>query len=176
MYFCKQQYFFPQKPNFLTYLERKCRLDCLYGLDSAIPPALNPLHCPTESWVITDDGCKTIALDFVLVFGNSPLFCLLGWSVTVFQTFEGMKKFGFLAEVSPISKSCPTRGTAHTAPQEEDGLQLPCEEAATYCSPPALQAGVLHIPRSYFRRTNYPKGIRHVPCHEWPLVAQGPEL
>lgn len=50
---------------------------------------------------ITAGDCWTIALDFGLVFAKFHIFFgLLGWLVTAFQTFEGVKKFGFLAEFS----------------------------------------------------------------------------
>lgn len=156
------------------YLENKCRLDCLYGPDSAIPHALNPLQCPTQScyhcsWLLKN------SMDFDLVFAKFHLFGLLGWLVTAFQTFEQVKKFGFLAEFShqqilPHERDCihcPSGGRWATAPlcRSRNLFFLSC-----------IQAGVLCIQRSYFRHSNYPEGIRHVPCHEWPLVAQDPPL
>lgn len=45
-----------------------------------------------------------------------------------------------------------------------------------FTTPLALQADVLHIPRSYFRNINSSKEIRCVLCHVCLLAAQAPQL
>lgn len=64
---------------------------------------------------VTADGCWTVALDFGLIFAKFHLFGLLGWLVTAFQTFEGVKKFGFLAVFSQSANPAPLEGL-HTLP------------------------------------------------------------
>ena len=104
------------------------------------------------------------------MFRNFPLFSPFGCLLTTFQTFEGVKKLGLLAEFSPNSKS------TCFAPLEEDGLQLPCAEVTIWRIPLASQVDVLHITTTYFRAINSPKEIRRALCRVCPLVSRGPEL
>lgn len=161
------------KKKFLTYLEKKCKFNCFHELDSAIPPALSPLHCPTQSfyqywWLLKNSTgfwsgiCKVPSFWSFEVVGN----CISN----LWRSEE------VLAEFSQSANPVPQEGL-HTLPlRRKMGYNSLAAEAAIQCPPPASQAGVLQKPRSYFRHTNYPEGIRHVPCHEWPLVAQDPEL
>jgi len=46
--FVSSNIFFPQQNHLLTYLEKKCRLDCHYEPESDMSPTPNPPECQSN--------------------------------------------------------------------------------------------------------------------------------